>query len=107
MNKPKILTKEEIESGLKNLPGWAYVEDPSTSLGTGKISKEYKFKDFLNAFNFISTLVSYFEEMDHHPDMHIYYNRVVFELQRFDIGGKVTDRDLTVAEEIEKHYSSL
>ncbi|MBI2065736.1 MAG: 4a-hydroxytetrahydrobiopterin dehydratase [Candidatus Zambryskibacteria bacterium] len=98
MEKPKILTQEEIELGLKSLPGWTYAGE--------KISKEYKFADFLDAFNFVSSLVPYFEKMDHHPDIHIFYNRIVFELQRFDIGGKVTDRDLMVAGEIDKHNSS-
>lgn len=60
----------------------------------------------MGAFTFVSALAPYFEQMDHHPDIHIFYNRIVFELQRFDIGGRVTDRDLTVAGEIERRYSS-
>ena len=35
------------------------------------------------------------------------WKKVLFELQRFDIGCKVTDRDLFMAGEIEKHYNSL
>jgi 4a-hydroxytetrahydrobiopterin dehydratase len=98
MEKPKILIQQEIEEKLKDLPGWTYSED--------KIKKEYKFNDFMNAFEFVSSLVPYFEEMDHHPDIHIFYNRILFELQRFDIGGKVTDRDIEVAGEIEKRFAA-
>ena len=98
MNKPKILTKEEIDAGLKNLPGWKFEND--------KIFKQYKFKDFMDSLEFINRMAPIFELNDHHPDTHIMYSEVLFELQRFDIGGKVTDRDLVVAEEIEKHYLS-
>lgn len=97
MEKPKILTEEEIRSRLtKELPGWSYAGD--------KISKQFSFSDFMDALNFINRLAPYFEEVDHHPDMHIFYSKVLFELQRFDIGGKVTDRDFLVATKIEELY---
>ncbi|MEK7227426.1 MAG: 4a-hydroxytetrahydrobiopterin dehydratase [Patescibacteria group bacterium] len=104
MDKPKVLTNEEIEAGLKNLPGWEFARDPSTALGIGKICKEYKFKDFMDSLEFVNFVALVFEANDHHPDTHIMYNKILFELQRFDIGGKVTDRDLFIAGEIEKNY---
>ncbi len=97
MDKPVILTEEEIREKLKALPGWEFAND--------KISKQYEFKDFLDSFGFVSGLVSFFESMDHHPDIHIFYSKVLFELQRFDIGGKVTDRDFIVATEIERQFN--
>ncbi len=100
LEKPKELKPEEIEEILdKELPGWSYQED--------KISKTFSFKDFMDSLNFVNKLAPYFEEMDHHPDTHIMYSKVLFELQRFDAGGKVTDRDIAVAKEIEKRYSGL
>ncbi len=98
MNKPKILTKEEIEKALPNLPGWSYAED--------KLSKEFGFADFVGSLSFINRLVAYFQEMDHHPDVHIFYSKVKFELQRFDVGGKVTDRDIEVARYIDQTYAT-
>lgn len=92
----KILTQEEIKEALKELPGWDYKEN--------KISKEFKFADFMGSLNFINALAPFCEANDHHPDMHIFYNKILFELQRFDIGGKVTDRDILVAKEIERLY---
>ena len=94
----KILTKREIKEELRNLPGWIYLDN--------KIMKEYKFNDFMDAFGFVCWLAMYFEMMDHHPDINITYDRVLFQLQRFDVGGKVTDRDVVVAKEIEKRYSA-
>lgn len=96
MDKPKILTKEEIEQALKSLPGWTYADD--------KISKEFQFADFIGSLSFINQMVAYFQEMDHHPDVHIFYSKVKLDLQRFDIGGKVTDRDILVARKINETY---
>ncbi len=93
---PNILTEEQITSELASLPGWEYKDD--------KIFKEFQFKDFLDGLAFINKLSSYFEEVDHHPDLHIFYNKILFELQRFDIGGKVTDRDIQVAHKIEDEF---
>jgi 4a-hydroxytetrahydrobiopterin dehydratase len=96
MEQPIALSREEIEANLKEVSGWQFADD--------KISKQFEFKDFMDSLNFINQLAPFFEEMDHHPDIQIMYNKVRFELQRFDIGGKVTDRDFVVAKEIEKNY---
>jgi 4a-hydroxytetrahydrobiopterin dehydratase len=98
MDKPNILSQEQIDAALKDLPGWTFKDD--------KISKELAFNDFLDALDFINKLSSYFESMDHHPDMHIFYSKILFELQRFDIGGKVTDRDIEVARKIDTEYQN-
>ena len=93
----KILSQEEIEAGLKNLPEWKFADN--------KISKEFEFKDFMDSLSFVNKMAPIFEANDHHPDTHIMYSKILFELQRFDAGGKVTDRDLFIAGEIEKAYA--
>lgn len=98
MENPKILSQAEIEQALPSVSGWSYGDD--------KLTKEFKFADFMESLTFINSLVNYFEKMDHHPDVHIYYSRVVFELQRGDSGGKVTDRDIEVAKEINKVFEA-
>src|SRR5258708_28254958 len=98
MEKPNILTNEEIQTRLKDLPGWEFTDD--------KISKQFEFKDFMDSLGFINQLAPYFEEMDHHPDTTIMYSKIKFELQRFDVGGKVTDRDFEGAPEIERQYAA-
>src|SRR3989344_4804020 len=92
----KILTQEEIQQELLHLEGWVYNND--------KISKEFKCNDFMDSLNFVNKLAPYCEQIDHHPDVHIFYSKVLFELQRFDVGGKVTDKDFIVAQEIERLY---
>ena len=96
MEKPNILSEEQIKIELETLPGWEYKEE--------KISKQFKFADFMGSLNFINKLAPYCEEIDHHPDCHIFYSKVLFELQRFDIGGKVTDKDILVARKIEELF---
>ena len=48
--------------------------------------------------------MAYFEIIDHHPDVCIAYGEVTFELTRYDVGGKVTDRDVEVAKKISSVY---
>ncbi len=96
---PIILKDEEITERMRELPGWKYHDN--------KLSKEFEFKTFVEGINFINNLTLFCEQIDHHPDMHIFYTKILFELQRFDVGGKVTDLDFEVAKEIEKQYKNL
>lgn len=98
MEEPKILTKQEISRCLGGVEDWEYKDN--------KISKQFKFTDFMDSLNFVNKLAPFCEKMDHHPDVHIFYSKVLFELQRFDLGGKVTDRDFIVAEEIDRLYKA-
>lgn len=95
----KILTEGEIKERLKEFPGWNY--------GNNKISKEFVFKSFLDGLELVNKLAPYCEKIDHHPDIHISYKKIIFELCRYSIGGKVTDRDFLVAREIERLYEDF
>lgn len=90
------LEEREVKSRLKSLSGWTYKSD--------KIKKTYEFASFTEAVQFINGLVMFCNYPDHHPDMIINYKKVRFELTRFDIGGKVTARDFTVAQKIEDNF---
>ena len=97
--KPQALTKDELEIVLQRLPEW--------TVDSGQLAKEFRFKDFTDSLSFINRLVPYFESKDHHPDIHVFYNRIRFELSRHDIGGKITALDGDVAKHIEHEYSTL
>jgi len=94
----KILSEKEVEKILSRLHGWIYKDN--------KISKKFKFDDFLDSVDFINKLTPFCQELDHHPDVHIFYNKILFDLQRFDVGGKVTNKDVLVANKIEELYRS-
>ena len=94
--KPKVLTATELRTIMPRLSGW--------KLANNKISRTFEFQDFVDSLSFINSLVAYFETIDHHPDVTIAYGEVTFELTRFDVGGRVTDRDIEVAKKISSTY---
>ena len=64
--------------------------------------RDFKFKDFNEAIDFVNKVSVIAENMQHHPDIFIYsYNRVKISLTTHD-QGKVTDKDTKVAEMIDK-----
>jgi 4a-hydroxytetrahydrobiopterin dehydratase len=55
-----------------------------------------RFKDFSEAFGFLTRVALHAEKVDHHPEFTSVWNRVDFRLTSHDAGG-VTDRDLSLA----------
>lgn len=93
------LSESEITKKLNSFPGWEYGDD--------RIKKEFVFDSFTQGVKLVYDLAPFCDKIDHHPDVHIYYKKIIFELTRFSIGGKVTLRDFTVAQEIERLYKNL
>ena len=70
--------------------------------GGGKaIVRTLKFKDFSEAFGFLARVALHAEKVDHHPEFTSVWNRVDLRLTSHDAGG-VTDRDLKLAEAINR-----
>ena len=67
-----------------------------------RLTKTYKFKDFSEAFAFMTRVALIAEKMDHHPTWTNTWNTVSFELSTHDAGDKVTDRDRKLAEAIDR-----
>jgi 4a-hydroxytetrahydrobiopterin dehydratase len=61
--------------------------------------RTYKFKDFSEAFAFLTRVALHAEKADHHPEFTSVWNRVDLRLTSQDAGG-VTDRDIKLAEAI-------
>jgi 4a-hydroxytetrahydrobiopterin dehydratase len=83
-------TLKEIQAGLKDLEGWQLV------VGRDAISKEFKFKDFNQAFAFMTRVAMKAEKMDHHPEWFNVYNKVQVTLATHDVDG-VSDKDFKLA----------
>ena len=98
MTNTVILTEEEVKQNLEMLPGWEYDDKI--------LHKEFIFNNFLDAFDFLNELVPYFESLNHHPDIHISYHKIKFELQTHSAGDTVTDLDIQAAQEIETRYTT-
>jgi 4a-hydroxytetrahydrobiopterin dehydratase len=81
-----------LESRLKTLPGW--------EISDQKLVKEFVFKDFSEAFEFMAKVATIAESLGHHPDWSNSYNKVMIELTTHDEGG-ISEKDLELAEGIE------
>lgn len=66
-----------------------------------KLSREFVFKDFSEAFAFMTRVAILAEKMDHHPEWFNVYNRVVIDLRTHDCDG-ISDRDFELAGAIDK-----
>jgi 4a-hydroxytetrahydrobiopterin dehydratase len=73
--------------------GWALGADGKA------IERSFRFKDFSEAFAFLTRVAMHAEKVDHHPEFTSAWNRVDFRLTTHDAGG-VTERDRALAEVI-------
>lgn len=82
------LSDEQIRNELGNMPGWSVVN--------GKLHKEFTFKDFIEAFGFMTTAALHIEKMNHHPEWFNVYNKLKIDLVTHDAGG-ITQNDINLA----------
>lgn len=89
------LKEHEVAEYKKHLQaGW-------TVTANKKLSREYAFKDFKHAMEFVNRVADLAEEEGHHPDLHIHYSKVIIELWTHAIGG-LSENDFILAAKIEK-----
>ena len=69
-----------------------------------QLKATFKFKDFTQAFSFMTEVAFHAEKMQHHPDWHNVYNTVEFALSTHDAGNKVTDKDRELAKAIDEVF---
>ena len=67
-----------------------------------KLVRTFQFKDFVEAFGFMSRVAIVAEKMDHHPNWSNVYNQVVIELNTHDAGNIVTEKDHALAKAIDQ-----
>jgi 4a-hydroxytetrahydrobiopterin dehydratase len=79
----------------ERLPGWRPVE------GRDAIQKTFKFKDFSEAFGFMTRAALVAEKMNHHPEWFNVWNSVRIDLTTHDAGG-ITAKDFELAAAMER-----
>ena len=89
----KLLTDEEIKKHLEFLEDW--------QLDGNAIKREWIFKDFSEAMDFINMIAVMAENYNHHPEIYNVFNRVSLRFSTHDAGG-ITEKDITIAKEINK-----
>jgi 4a-hydroxytetrahydrobiopterin dehydratase len=88
------LTDEERAGLAAALPAWRMVE------GRDAISRAFRFRDFNEAWGFMSRVALAAEAQDHHPEWSNVWNRVAITLSTHDAGG-LSARDLRLAQAID------
>lgn len=89
------LSAADRDAALAGLHGWTYDDT------AGAISKDVKFKDFSEAFGFMTRVALVAQASDHHPEWSNVYNKVSIRLTTHSAGG-LTAKDVALAEAIDK-----
>ena len=84
--------KTEVERFLAQVSGW--------SLSGKWITKEFKYKNFVEALKFVNRVADLAEQEGHHPDIHIHYNLVRFDIWTHAIDG-LSENDFILAAKID------
>jgi 4a-hydroxytetrahydrobiopterin dehydratase len=92
---PAKLTGDARNTALARLAGWSEVA------GRDAIAKKFVFKDFNQAFGFMTRAALVAEKMDHHPEWFNVYKTVDVTLSTHDAGG-VTELDIKLAEAMDR-----
>src|SRR5262245_6784297 len=86
----QLLSTEARKAALNELPGWVEVD------GRAAIGRSFVFKDFNEAFGFMTRIALVAEKSDHHPEWRNVYKTVEVVLATHDAGG-VTALDVALA----------
>ena len=86
------LNESAVAQALGELPGW--------SLQAGKLHWERTFRDFVEAFGFMTRVALLAERANHHPEWSNVYNRLSVDLTTHDCGG-LSALDLRMARAID------
>jgi 4a-hydroxytetrahydrobiopterin dehydratase len=87
-----VLSDEEIERRLSDLPGWRRDGDA--------LKKQFKLEDFQASVDFLNRITPVAEDMNHHPDICISWNTVDVTLSTHSEGG-ITENDFELGEQID------
>jgi 4a-hydroxytetrahydrobiopterin dehydratase len=82
------LPETELNARVAGLPGWE-VRD-------GALFRELRFRDFVEAFSFMTAVALIAEKRDHHPEWTNVYNRLTIRLWTHDANG-ITEADAALA----------
>jgi 4a-hydroxytetrahydrobiopterin dehydratase len=92
MATPK-LDAHEVAKRLTQLAGW--------TVQAGKLHREYRFTDFVQAFGFMARAALVAERMNHHPEWFNVWSTVRIDLTTHDAGG-ITAKDFELAAAMER-----
>jgi len=91
----KPLSPDAARALAAHVPKWKIRKDEP------RLWREYTFKDFARAIKFINKVAEIAEAENHHPDIHVHYNKVKLVLWTHDIGG-LSENDFIVAAKLDE-----
>jgi 4a-hydroxytetrahydrobiopterin dehydratase len=72
-----------------------------------QLARSFEFKDFVEAFAFMTKVAFAAEKMGHHPNWSNVYNRVVIKLCTHDANNSITEKDIKLSKEIDKIFNQI
>lgn len=91
----KKLSEQEIEREVSKLRGW--------KVANGKLNQKFEFKNFVQAFGFMTKVAMEAEKLNHHPEWFNVYNKVTIDLVTHDVNG-ISNYDIKLARIINRLY---
>jgi len=88
----EVLNKEELALNLKRLPGWNY--------GSGALRSRITCATAQDAIDLFAVIAELAQRANHHPDIDWRYDSLLVALASKEVGGKVTARDVALAQQI-------
>lgn len=76
---------------------WTVVDGPA---GAVFLRREYEFKNFSEAFAFLTRTALVAEQLEHHPTLTNTYNKVSLQVTTHDLGNQLSHKDLLFAERV-------
>jgi 4a-hydroxytetrahydrobiopterin dehydratase len=92
------LEEFKVKDLMKEVPLW--------SLKNGRLFRQFKFRNFLEAMKFVNTVAKLAEEESHHPDILIHYNRVDLDLWTHAVKG-LSENDFILAAKIDRFSDKI
>ena len=92
---PYLLQKDELIKLVEVIPGW--------KINSNNIEREFNFRNFIEAFSFMTKIALICEKHNHHPNLENVYSKVIIKLSTHDLGG-ITNLDQIIASEINELF---
>ncbi|MGK5628919.1 4a-hydroxytetrahydrobiopterin dehydratase [Streptomyces sp. URMC 123] len=91
---PEPLSRQEIQTALKDLRGWSFDDN--------KLTRTFTFEGHLAAAAIVGQIARVQDHRDHHADLTLSYDKVTVAVNTHSVGGRVTELDVDLARRIEE-----
>jgi pterin-4a-carbinolamine dehydratase len=104
---PMALSEQELKKQLKKLKGWTVIRSNVLDNNPSRIEiqKQYVFKSFNDAIEFMHSTAPHADAIQHHPRWENLWRSVTIHFSTWDIGFRVSNLDIEMARFFEKEFS--